>query len=305
MPLQCRYRRTVFVPHITVWRSSLFGCIPPGRPLRLPPRPSSLTPLISHTFHFTPLVSDYSSHTTHITNTASLRQLIPPHSSHTTQLPRTSSHLPRKSCHHSFGFSVAGAVARASLRTCCAAGRRVVAAGCCVAGALARASSLISYCSSHTTHLSPLISYHFCTTHHTPPQSHQSSLSTHHTTMAHHSRTTHHNLTLFITQPLISHHSSRTAHRTPLISHHASHTIHLQPFISDRWSHRIHLKSPKTRLIPLISHHSSFNFTCLVIRSLYFANLKIQDFERSTSLDRIAHLLRVILSALRIQVKGL
>ena len=56
-----------------------------------------------------------------------------------------------------------------------------------------------------------------------------------------------------------SHNSSHTAHPTPLISHPSSHTTHLTPLISHHSSHTTH-PTPlvhTTHLTPLISHHSS------------------------------------------------
>ena len=134
---------TVF-PHITVWGSSFVGCI-------VPPSATATATTASAPLFF------------------SLSQ----HSSHT-----NSSHLP------------------ISQPLTSAPGCRVDTAGCCVAGAVARAHWR-TCCAPHTIYFIPFISHH-------------SSHSTHLT-------------------PLITQHSSHTTHHTALISHYSFHTTYLIP----------------------------------------------------------------------------
>ena len=178
------------------------------------------------------------------------------------------------------GFCMAGAVQRASWRSCCALGRRWAPLGRAVAfawqaqyreppeGAAARlvaagrrwaarwllrgrrsTESLLKELLRAWSPLGaagPFITHHSShTIHHTPFITHHSTHTTHHTPFItdHSSHTTHHT-------PFITHHSSHTIHHTPFITHHSTHTTHHTPLITDHSSHT-------TRHTPLITYHSS------------------------------------------------
>ena len=216
--------------------------------------------LISHTTHLTQLISHNSSHTTHLihnSSPSSHTQLISHNSSHKTHL----THLISQTC------CLAGAVHRASWRSCGVLFAWQVQYTEPLEGVVARqVKPFISYHSSHTIQHTALItppliphrSSH--TTHLTPLISQHSSHSTLHTSLIsrHSSHTTHHT-------PLITHHSSHAGHLTQLISHQSCHSIYLTPLASNHSSHTTHLTpltsnhSSQIHLTPFLSQHSSHN----------------------------------------------
>ena len=282
----------------------------------------------SQTIHHTPLDTHHSSHTTrhrplithHSSHTTQNTPLITHHSSHTTQNTPLITHHSSHTTHHAVllrgrrstesllkellrawsplgaagpraGFCVAGAVQRASWRSCCALGRRWAPLGRAVAfawqvqyreppeGAAARlvaagrrsaARWLLRGKRSTESLLKELLRAWsplgaagpragFCVAGAVQRASWRSfcALGRRWAPLGHSSHTTHHT-------PFITHHSSHTTRHTPLITHHSSQTIHHTPLITHHSSHTTHHtpfithhSSHTTRHTPLITHHSS------------------------------------------------